>query len=157
MKNPLTGQVAESTMKAGQYLGLFKFFRERTHLEQFLDGCLYCNTPEYYRRTAEKGIGDREESCLLSVRAARGDNPFDVEVDGQPAGQASDFLLRMGRKDGWLHCWAGLILPGDAREFEKLKNDFRRIQEDFGSYYAYVSPEHSHQLQRIQSIELGEC
>src|SRR5690554_6009284 len=100
MKNLPTEKAAPNSLRAGQYLGLFKFFRKRTHLEQFLNGCLYCNTPEYYRRTAEKGIGDRDESCLLSVRAARGDNPFAVEVDGRSAGEASDLLIRMGRKDG---------------------------------------------------------
>ncbi|MCP1340037.1 hypothetical protein NJR55_10620 [Idiomarina sp. M1R2S28] len=91
---------------------------------------------------------------MLSVRSIRGDNPLTVEVDGRFAGEASDFLLRMGRKDGWLHCWASLILPSDVREFDKLKHNFERIREEFGSYYAYVSPEQSYQLiNRIQAVE----
>ena len=35
-----------------------------------------------------------------------------------------------------------------------MQSDFQRIQEELGSFYAYVSPEHSHQLiKRIQAIE----
>jgi len=145
-----------SILKAGQYLGLFKFFRERNHLDQFMDGHLYCNTPEYYRLSAAKGVGDRNESCLISFRAARGDSPLEVEVEGNPVGKATDFITRIGRKDGWLHCWASFLLPENDVQFEQLKSDFERIQKEFGPYYAYVTPENSYEfLKRIQSLSLS--
>ena len=91
---------SRNELQAGQYLGLFKFFRERCHLDQFLDGCLYCNTPEYYRLSSVQGVGDPNESCLISFRSSRGDSPLGLEIDGEPIGQASDLITRIGRKDG---------------------------------------------------------
>ncbi|WP_258807628.1 hypothetical protein [Pseudidiomarina sp. CB1] len=140
--------------KAGQCVGLFKFFRERIHLEQFLDGFLYCNTPEYYRSNSSAGIGDSQESCILNVDSARGDQPMNIEIDGQKAGKASQVFIRMGEKDGWLHCWAAITLPADTQELTRLHSDITRIQSEFGPFYVYIEPNHvSEFLQRMKSVD----
>lgn len=130
--------MSSSSLSAGQFIGLFKFFRERSHLDQFLEGTLYCNTPEYYRQSAAPGVSDRNDSCLISVRKTRGDSPFQMEIEGQHAGEVSDMIVRFGRKDGWLNCWAKVILPQYDTEFESLEQDFQRMQQEFGPHYVFV-------------------
>jgi len=106
-----------------QYLGLLKFFREKNHMEMFLDGYIYCNTPEYYRLSSALGISDRNESCMVSFRESRGDSRLKMSVDGKHFGEATDLLIRYGRSDGWLHCWAALYSPEDDIGFYELKSN----------------------------------
>lgn len=135
-------------LKSGQYIGLIKFFRRFDHLNHFLDGYLYCNTPEYYRTSKDVGVSDKNESCHLSIRSQRGDTPFEVEVDGVVIGPASDITVRQGRKEGWLHCWVALIVPSTDKEFKKFSNDLIKLKEEFGPHYVFINAEQSHDFAR---------
>lgn len=144
--------MSANNLKPNQYFGLLKFFREKHHLEMFLDGQLYCNTPEHYRLSDAKGVSDKNESCMVSFRESRGDSRLKMSMDGKHIGEAVDLTIRYGRKDGWLHCWAILYLPEDGVGFEKLKSDIAQLHSEFGPYYAYINPDESHKLvKRIDS------
>lgn len=133
-------------LEGGDYLGLIKFFREQKHLEMFLDGDIYCNTPEYYRLADAPGISDRNESCNICVRKSRNDLPLEMEVAGKYAGEATDFILRSGRAEGWVQCWAILNVPKNDLEFDILTESFNRLKNEFGPYYLHVKPEQSHEM-----------
>ncbi|CED59837.1 putative uncharacterized phage protein [Moritella viscosa] len=134
------------SLEAGQYIGLVKFFREISHLEMFLDGKLYCNTPEYYRLADAPGISDRNESCHISLRAVRNDPEWEMEVSGESVGKVSNFIIRSGRADGWIQCWTVLNFPKDDQTFDTLIDNFKKLKQEFGPYYIFVNPENSHKM-----------
>ncbi len=140
-------------LKAKQYFGLIKFFRDKRYLEMFLEGEIYCNTPQFYRNSKIKGVSDRSESCLFSMDEKRGDIFDSCSINGIDVNPPTNFLIRNGRNDGWLHCWAIIDLPETVEEFRCLQQDLSRLQKEFGSYYAFVNAKNSHILaERISSV-----
>lgn len=125
--------------RTNRYLGMIKFFRNKDYLDMFLDGTLYCNTPEYYRNSTQKGVSDRNESCVSSFYTGRGDRIERFEINGIEIPPPTRIITRQGRKDGWLHCWAIIQLPENDKSFEKLNKDIQQLKEEFGSYYAFIN------------------
>ncbi|MGB0836146.1 MAG: hypothetical protein ACPGR2_16660 [Psychrobium sp.] len=145
------------SIKENEFLALIKFFREIDHLEMFLDGKIYCNTPEYYRLSNAPGVSDKNESCHFSIRSSRGESHFEVEMNNNFIGKVSDFTIRTGRRDGWLHCWAILRTPETDIDFEKMQSDFKRMQREFGPHFVFVTAENSHVMaERIASATNNE-
>jgi hypothetical protein len=124
-----------------KFAGLIKFFGVETHLDALLDGLLYCNAPEFYRLHEERGISDRNESCMHSFRQSRGDAPIKFTWNGQPIEGITAATTHIGgRKDMWLHCWTALDFPENNNELESLTHDLQRLADEFGMHYAYLSP-----------------
>ena len=119
----------------------------------FLDGTLYCNTTAYYRSSTQKGVSDRNESCMFSLDVNRGDKIDSFTINGINVEPPNDLIVRQGHKDGWLHCWANIELPKDTDEFLLLQNDLKRLKEEFGPHYAFVNAPNSHILsERIKTL-----
>lgn len=50
-----------------EFIGLIKFFREEKKLDALINGCFYCNTPEFYRNSGYEGVSDKFESCFFPI------------------------------------------------------------------------------------------
>lgn len=126
-------------MKGPTFAGLIKFFRNEAHLDALIDGLLYCNTPEFYRKSTQLGIGDAYESCVRSFRGLPGDERAKLFIDGQLVAHLHNLTEhRGGVKDMWLHCWCALDIPDEESEFVQLVADVNRLRDEFGEHYAVI-------------------
>ncbi len=126
-------------MEEGVILGIIKFFDNEKYLDQLCAGKLYCNTPEYYRLHDGDGVSDPAESCRRSYRESRGDKDGRIVVNSQTMFVNSFTFRGYGEKDNWLHCWTILEAPKNHEEFDSLVRDIKRIRNEFGLNYAYIS------------------
>jgi hypothetical protein len=120
-------------------IGLIKFFRDFDKLQKLRDGLFYCNTPEFYRQSDQKGVSDLHESCSHSYRKNRDDDPIkikwgDIEFDGLTAAT----IHTNGTKDKWLHCWFALDLPETPEELVTLVNNINSMRNEFGENFAFI-------------------
>jgi len=124
-------------MKAGNILGIIKFFKNEKYLKDLCAGKLYCNTLEFYRLNNEVGVGDKHEGVSYAYRKKRGEKYGSLIVDGVPLPGIETLTLRgTGRKDSWLHCWTLLIMPANDEELEKFYKDISQMRLEFGPHYA---------------------
>lgn len=126
--------------EADDFLGLIKFFRKEEFLDKLIAGCMHCQTPETYRLSELEGVSDRAESCVVSLRQARGDT-FDVDINGLKLPEQDVVALNIHNgeaHESWLHCWFSLRMPGDAPAVDTLLRDIRRMKEHFGRHYAFM-------------------
>src|ERR1051325_3011120 len=85
---------------------LIKFFRDEDHLDQLIAGRVYANTPEFFRRLSTPGVSDRHESVTHTYRAARGDVPPRLRINGREIEGLTALTIRSGGgKDARLHSW----------------------------------------------------
>ena len=120
-------------------IGLIKFFSNDSFLDALIDGTLYCNTPEFYRKSELEGVSDLNESCLFSYRPERGDDEIILQVNGvEIQGVKRLTAYNPGLRDAWLHCWMVLDIPKTDEELIALKEDVLRLQTEFGRNYAFI-------------------
>lgn len=125
-----------------KYIGIVKFFETKEFLEDFLNGELYCNTPAFYRDSGRKGVSDTKESCIFNYNSNRGDlelNSFSINGKEIELASLSKMVVKQGRKDGWLHCWAIIQSPNSNKDFTELLKDLKCIQDEHGFSYAFIS------------------
>ena len=48
---------------------MLKAFRQEKWAEEFLDGCLYCNTLRFYRDWDNKSLRDKNEGVIILLPA----------------------------------------------------------------------------------------
>lgn len=126
-------------MEPNQFLGLLKFFRDEDHLDQLISGIFYCNTPEYYRQSDQAGIADKHESCIHAYRKKRGDEPYEILINGQIINGLKNFTIHGGKlRASWLHCWIALEMPDSEESIDELAMDLARARNEFGSHYAFI-------------------
>ncbi|GKV84800.1 hypothetical protein PEC301296_11120 [Pectobacterium carotovorum subsp. carotovorum] len=114
---------------------LIKFFHTAQYKQDFLEGKIFCNTPAYYRKSNQEGVGDRCESAIhsyykwhepnddITLRIGFGNIIGENEINLR---DSDAFILRQsGSMDSWLHCWylldsakvSGAILERMLEEF----------------------------------------
>lgn len=121
------------------FVALVKFFRDQRHLSAFMDGTLYCNTPEHYRLSNEEGVSDHDESCALSYRESRGDKPLELQLDGHAIDGIQSLSLHADTiRDAWLHCWVALEIPKTEQDLLRQIEDLNRIRREFGTSYVVL-------------------
>lgn len=134
-------------------VGLLKFFREEAILDSFIDGMFWCNTPEFYRLSTEKGVGDLNESCSISYRSARGDAAIKLEIEGKEIQEITSLTMHSSQaKDKWLHCWFIFEIPINDAETKQLVSEINRMRVEFGNNYAFIAGKDISELaRRVQS------
>jgi hypothetical protein len=142
----------------GEPLGLIKFFPNEDYLDQFINGLIYCNTPEYYRMCGMEGVGDLHESCSHAYRHERGDAKPTLKInDIELVNLTAATLKNDGQKDMWLHCWASLDMPEDDDELQSLADDFNRLRREIGSHFAFLPRDNFGQfVERLRGLQEGE-
>lgn len=119
--------------------GLLKFFDCDTYLDDLLGGCVYFNTPEYYRFESSKGRADPHESCAFSFRKRRGDPPVQMTFSDKEIKEILSLTISNGgRKPGWLHCWTAIQVPATVEDLRQLCDDINRIRAEFGKRYVFL-------------------
>jgi hypothetical protein len=122
--------------KLNRVVALIKFFENEKFLNDFVEGAIYCNTPQFYREHKGQGVGDKSESCLKYWDKEAGDNMPEFTLDGEikDLSNAKNVLVFPSRehKDSWLQCWATV---GSHNEFE---NDIDRIAKECGRYFVVL-------------------
>lgn len=127
------------TEQAGKFLGLIKFFREEWKLDSLINGCFYCNTPEFYRMSGDEGVSDKFESCVFSYRTSRNDEPVTLNVNGIDLNDVLGLTVHNGGDgDAWMHCWYALWVPKDQADLDETKANIERMQSEFGKLYAFI-------------------
>jgi hypothetical protein len=121
------------------FLGILKFFQNEKYLDELISGVFRCTPPEIYRNNDEKGKSDKFESCFLSYRPERNDEPMILKVGDY---EISDLLgLTIYNKnytDSWMHCWFIFQLPKDEEALKLLNTEIQRMQQEFGNNYAFI-------------------
>ena len=126
--------------KQKEYFGLIKFYNNENYLNDFINGVLYCNTPEYYRLSKREGVSDFNESCLLSFREGRSDEKVTVTFGGKEINGIKTLTMHpVNSHDMWLHCWTTLAVTEDRDELSKLVQDINRLRKEFGTNYIFMS------------------
>lgn len=127
-----------SVSEATNY-GYIKFFKDKEKLESLVSGMFYCNTPEFYRQSKDKGVSDLHESCMHSYRKSRGDDPISLKINGATIEGISDLTLHQGKlKDRWLHCWFKFNLPTTDDAFEIFYEKINSMRKEFGNNFAFL-------------------
>lgn len=121
---------------------LMKFFSTAEYKQAFLDGQIFCNTPAYYRKANNVGVGDRCESAIYShYNGFEPDDNIRCEMwFGQKMGKNKldlrnciDFILRQaGEVDAWLNCWYLLEVTTTAPN--SLTGNLERMLKEFGEH-----------------------
>lgn len=129
-------------------LGLLKFFYSDERRSQFLNGLLYCNTPEFYRTKSREGMSDIFESCIYSYRKDRENSPFSLELS-----LSKDFKRKLVLDkenthrltvkqttdyDSWMHCWFELREPKNLDELNSQINNIQRLRHEFGQFLVFL-------------------
>jgi hypothetical protein len=142
----------------GDPIGLIKFFPNEEYLDQFINGLIYCNTPEYYRMCGMEGVGDLHESCNHAYRKERGDAKPTMKInDIELKDPAAVTIKNGGQKDMWLHCWALLEMPEGDDELRSLTDDFNRLRSECGSNFAFLPHDNLGQfVERLRGIQEGD-
>lgn len=123
----------------GKIFGLIKFFREEWKLDALINGCVYCNTPEFYRMSGAEGVSDRFESCRFSYRSSRKDEPIFIKFNGVDLSDVSGLTIHSpGDGDAWMHCWYVLLGPENQTDLDELKVSIERMKLEFGNLYAFI-------------------
>lgn len=137
-----------------RFLGLVKFFADETKLQSLVEGCFWCNTPEYYRRSNAEGVSDKNESCAISYRASRNDPLVTLTINGEVISDAISITIHRGDDgDGYMHCWFALYETNSPDEEERLNNTITRMKEEFGGHIAFVPAQFVEPLyKRISSL-----
>lgn len=118
---------------------LIKFFKDREKLDSFLDGMFWCNTPEFYRLEDAAGVGDKNESCVHSYRAARDGAGATITINGSPPIElTSSTRHNYSEKDRWMHCWFEWSLPNTDEDGIRLVQDINRMMSEFGNLYTVL-------------------
>lgn len=116
--------------------GLLKFFLNRSYMDDFVSGRLYCNTPHYFRKNDTPGISDRYEACISYSDGNPLHNDPEIVLDGEkiiiPDGGEVFTFLDEDYSDSWLHCWFVLSIPQSQEELYSLKKDLDRVTLEFG-------------------------
>lgn len=120
-------------------VGLIKFFKNEDFLDQFLSGCFYCNTPEYYRLSNSPGVSDKNESALYTYRQSRGDSGIKLSINDLVTDEVLSLTIHpSGFGDAYLHCWTLFEIPKTESDLNLLKNDLKRMRSEFGEHYAFL-------------------
>lgn len=128
-------------MKANEFIGLVKFFRNENYLDKLISGIFHCQTPETYRLHEMEGVSDKLESCTFSYRKTRNDPPASLTINGIEINDAlAVTIYNADEGDSWLNCWLLLRVPENENELESLKTDIALMKKQFGEHYAYISP-----------------
>ncbi len=126
----------------GEIVGFVKFFRDEWKLDKLIEGCFYCNTPEFYRLSGDEGVSDKFESCIFSYRIQRRDEPIKLIIQEKHIADIQALTVQAGADyDSWLHCWMALAVPRNSEGLESLKQDIVKIKKEFGSHYAFLPAE----------------
>lgn len=126
-------------MEAKRIGGLLKFFDSDTYLDDLLGGCVYFNTPEYYRLASCQGRADPHESCAFAFRKDRGDPPVQMTFSDIEIKEILTLTISNGgRKPGWLHCWTAVLMPATLEDLRQLCDDINQIREEFGQRYVFL-------------------
>lgn len=126
-------------MRANQFIGLIKFFRNEEFLDKLCAGLFYCNSPEEYRLNDQEGVGDPIESCMHSYRSSRNDNEMILKIDDQVLNDVDAFTLHnSNNRDSWLHCWFVLKKPVNPEELDSLNKSIERMKKEFGHNFAFI-------------------
>ncbi len=139
---------------------LLKFFSTEQYLNDFLDGVLYCNSPEYYRREGSAGIGDRFESCNFFAEGKEQLQPTEITINGYPftyeGGTRNITVRKSGTKDYYLHCWF-YIDPDNIKDHIPI--DFHRMTKEFnGAHIALIEPQNMNEFfRRMNTSEYEGC
>lgn len=126
-------------MKANQFIGLVKFFRNEDYLDKLIEGCFHCTPPEVYRLDKQEGISDKFESCSFSYRKSRNDADIQLNVNGRNLTDVLGLTLHNGQQqDSWMHCWFVLRLPNSENDLKQLIEDVKKMKCQFGNHYAFI-------------------
>lgn len=136
----------------GEIVGFVKFFRDEWKLDKLIEGCFYCNTPEFYRLSKDEGVSDKFESSIFTYRQGRGDSPViltlgDLKIEdmlGLTVQSPDDY-------DSWLHCWMAFSVPRNNSELQSFKKNISRMKREFGIHYAYLPYQNLAKLKQILS------
>lgn len=130
-------------------IGLIKFFGNEQRREQFLNGLLYCNTPEFYRNYKGVGISDYNESCIASLRGRENDPLCNIEWS--PANDISDIsvlpnaremtIKRAADPDAWMHCWFVLRDLQTENQLLTQTENINKVKKEFGKYMVFLPKE----------------
>ncbi|MDY4334378.1 hypothetical protein SOV78_10235 [Pectobacterium brasiliense] len=118
---------------------LMKFFSTPEYKQQFLDGLVFCNTPAYYRKSNQEGVGDRSESAIYCHY--KGYEPKDgikLQIGlGKKVGknklnlENTDYIFRKsGEVDSWLNCWYALEVATASPDV--TTHNLERMLREFG-------------------------
>lgn len=144
-------------MSKPKFIGLVKFFREESFLDYLVDGVFHCNTPEKYRLDGSEGIGDLHESCMHAYRAARGDKPVVLKINGEELEGLTALTTHMNKlKDMWLHCWFALDFLENDEQLLALTEDLKRSRSEFGENFAFLPGAYLREFtDRVRSLHDG--
>jgi len=126
-------------------------------LDFLIDGVFHCNTPEKYRLDGSEGIGDLHESCMHAYRAARGDKPVILKINGKELEGLTAVTTHMNKlKDMWLHCWFALDFPENDEQLLALTEDLKRVRSEFGENFVFLPGAHLVEFtDRVRSLQDG--
>lgn len=124
---------------AAKFIGIIKFFRDEQKLDALVNGCFYCNTPEFYRQNNYEGVSDKFESCYFSYNSIRDNEPLKLKVNGVTLNNVSRMIIHNpGDGDAWMHCWYALWFPKDQAELDEMNVNIERMKSEFGNQYAFI-------------------
>lgn len=104
--------------------GLIKYGKKK-YIEKILDGCFYCNTPEYFRKDNNNGRGDKFENTKRYQKKILITSEYpELKVNYKE-------LTIHHEKDRYLHCWTMFQIPKDTEELEKFVFEHNKMIREF--------------------------
>jgi hypothetical protein len=134
-------------------VGLVRFFPSRERLKAFVAGDLYLNTPHFYRRLEQAGLGDDFDACVAFYSPLKHPRPPRIVLDGveKDLTKVTELLIYLDddRFDGHLQCWFVVAKPESDEDLSTLKSDLSQVQREFGMHYVLLPIENLIQYLRV--------
>ena len=123
--------------------GLVKFFSRPEYLDDFLQGRIYCNTPQYYRDSKTPGVSDDFEACIAYFNRNKHSHPPNVVIDGTPLDLSETETLTIfgdaDRHDAHLQCWFAIDKPENFEPgMHVLRSDLDRVRSESGPLSVFL-------------------
>lgn len=120
-----------------KYYGIIKFFSQKSYLDDFLNGRMYCNTPSFYRNSSIPGVSDLREGCRVSS-FYNPDNKITINSHTLDSKELKFVIKNYDEPDSYLHCWYSFVIPdetynGNVHFVEDLIEGLNRIKEEFNN------------------------
>jgi hypothetical protein len=120
-------------------MGLLKFCSTPDYAADLVRGNLFLNTTEFYRHSDIEGVGDPNESAMMTYRKSRGDLQATMWLNGvEQTGLETLTACNDGRSEGYLSCWMILPIPETKSEWESLIEDINRVMAEMGRSFVFL-------------------
>jgi hypothetical protein len=133
--------------------GLLRFFSTSERLDSFISGDLYLNTPHFYRKIEQVGIGDDFDACVAFYSAEKHPQPPRIVVDGKEwdVSKASEVLIYLDEDnfDAHIQCWLALPKPVSDEDLCSIKCDIEKVRDEFGPHCAFLPSENLETYLRV--------